>query len=98
MLIDPKIRGADRRVGILDTARNGGDLEPGTAHLVRVIEYNVIDREGNGTGEVIVLLTNIVEPGDASADELAAHNPLTGQRGSWRGDRENSYRQWWRRG
>jgi len=74
VLIDPKIRGADRRVGILDTARNGGDLEPGTAHLVRVIEYNVIDREGNGTGEVIVLLTNIVEPGDASAGELAAHN------------------------
>src|SRR5664280_147177 len=24
--------------------------------------------------------------------------PLTGQRGSWRGDRENSCRQWWRRG
>lgn len=71
VLIDPKIRGADRRAAIIDTARTGGDLEPGTAHLVRVIEYNVIDREGNGTGEVIVLLTTITEPGDACADELA---------------------------
>jgi hypothetical protein len=71
VLIDPKIRSTARRAGILHTAQTGGDLQPGTAHLVRVIEYNVLDREGNGTGEVITLLTTIRNPADASADELA---------------------------
>ena len=28
------------------------------AHLVRMIEYDVPDRDGNGTGELIALLTN----------------------------------------
>ena len=44
-------------------------------HLARVIEYDVPDRVGNGTGELIVLLTTILDPaGDdgARADELAA--------------------------
>ena len=44
-------------------------------HLARVIEYDVPDRVGNGTGELIVLLTTITDPaGDdgARADELAA--------------------------
>ena len=44
-------------------------------HLARVIEYDVPDRDGNGTGELIVLLTTILDPaGDdgARADELAA--------------------------
>jgi hypothetical protein len=43
-------------------------------HLARVIEYDVPDRAGNGTGEVIVLLSTILDPhGDngARADELA---------------------------
>jgi hypothetical protein len=31
----------------------------------------VPDRTDNGTGELIVLLTTITDPGDASADELA---------------------------
>jgi hypothetical protein len=40
-----------------------------------VIEYDVPDRVGNGTGEVIVLLTTILDLGGddgARADELAA--------------------------
>ena len=44
-------------------------------HLARVIEYDVPDRVGNGTGELIVLLSTILDPaGDdgARADELAA--------------------------
>ena len=44
------------------------------AHLARVIEYDVPDRDGNGTGELIVLLTTITDlDGDngARADELA---------------------------
>jgi hypothetical protein len=42
------------------------------ARLARVIEYDVPDRDGNGTGELIVLLTTITNPLDAHADELAA--------------------------
>ena len=44
-------------------------------HLARVIEYDVPDRDGNGTGELIVLLTTILDLGGddgARADELAA--------------------------
>ncbi|PZS25620.1 MAG: IS4 family transposase [Pseudonocardiales bacterium] len=80
VLINPKIRGARRRAAITATAREiadggSGELDPTEAHLVRVIEYDVPDREGNGTGELIVLLSNILDPGGdngARADELAA--------------------------
>jgi Insertion element 4 transposase N-terminal len=41
-------------------------------HLARVVEYDVPDRDGNGTGELIVLLTTITDPAAARADELAA--------------------------
>ena len=36
------------------------------------MEYDVPDRAGNGTGELIVLLTTILDPAAAPADELAA--------------------------
>src|SRR5256886_1360283 len=70
VLINPKIRGT-RRARILAAARAGADVDPDDGHLVRVIEYDVPDREGNGTGELIVLLTTIVDPAQARADELA---------------------------
>ena len=41
------------------------------ARIVRVVEYTVPDRAGNGTGELIVLLSTILEPTAARADELA---------------------------
>ena len=44
-------------------------------HLARVVEYDVPDRVGNGTGELIVLLSTITDPAGedgARADELAA--------------------------
>jgi hypothetical protein len=82
-LIKPTIRGA-RRQRLLAAARDGLDLgdidavpdafdERGlpVAHLARVIEYDVPDRAGGGTGELIVLLTTIVDPVKARADELA---------------------------
>jgi hypothetical protein len=72
VLIDPKIRGARRRTAITDAARAGADLADEPAHLVRVIEYDVPDREGNGTGELIVVLSTITDPAAARADELAA--------------------------
>jgi hypothetical protein len=83
VLIKPSVRGA-RRERLLAAARAGADLteladaldERGrpVARLARVIEYEVPDRDGNGSGELIVLLTTILHPdGDdgARADELA---------------------------
>ena len=71
VLIHPTIRAAARRDRIMAAATEGQDLDPEEAHLVRVLEYDVPDRAGNGTGELIVLLTTITDPYDASAAELA---------------------------
>jgi hypothetical protein len=68
VLIHPKIRGA-RRERVLAAAQAGADLDPELAHLVRVIEYDVPDRDGSG--ELIVLLASILDPAQARADELA---------------------------
>ena len=81
VLIKPSIRGAHRD-RILAAIRRGQDITAlvdalddngrPLAHLVRVIEYEVPDRAGNGSGELIVLLSTITDPADAHADELAA--------------------------
>jgi hypothetical protein len=71
VVINPAIRGA-RRDRIIAAAQAGDELDPDDAHLVRVVEYDVPDRAGNGTGELIVLLSTIVDPADARSDELAA--------------------------
>ena len=87
VLIAPTIRGA-RRERLLAAARAGADLADinvvpdaydqrglPVVHLARVVEYDVPDRDGNGTGELIVLLSTILHPGGhdgARADELAA--------------------------
>lgn len=87
VLIKPTIRGR-RREHLLTAARDGVDLTDINAvpdafderglpvvHLARVVEYEIPDRVGSGTGELIVLLTTITEPGGdngARADELAA--------------------------
>lgn len=70
VLVNPKLRGA-RRERVITAARAGQELDPADGHLIRVIEYDVPDRAGNGTGELIVLLTTITDPGEAHADELA---------------------------
>jgi hypothetical protein len=84
VVMDPAIRGR-RRAAILAAAREGRDLtdpdevpevvtdrgQP-AARVVRVIEYDVPDRAGNGTGELVVLISTITDPADARADELAA--------------------------
>lgn len=71
VVIDAKVRGGHREK-IIEVARAGEQLDPEQAHLVRVVEYDVPDRAGNGTGELIVLLSTMVDPADARADELAA--------------------------
>lgn len=86
VVMDSAIRGR-RREAIHEAARRGLDLtdpdpvngvpeatnEHGlpAARLVRVIEYDVADRAGNDTGELVVLLTTITDPDDAGPDELA---------------------------
>jgi hypothetical protein len=61
-----------RRATLISAARAGDDLDPAEAAMVRVIEYDVPDRDGAGTGELICLITNIVDHEDTPAIELAA--------------------------
>jgi hypothetical protein len=70
VLVSPKIKGKAREQ-LLEAARRGEDLDPGKARAVRVIEYEVPDREGGGTGELIALITTITDPGQAPAAVLA---------------------------
>lgn len=81
VVMDSTIRGP-RREKILAAARAGADLAGHrdatgsnglpVARVARVVEYDVPDRAGSGTGELIVLLTTITDPAEARADELAA--------------------------
>ncbi len=57
---------------LIASARAGGHLDRGQAVRVRVIEYEVPDRDGDGSGELIALITTITDPAQASAQELAA--------------------------
>jgi hypothetical protein len=64
----PARRGED----LADVADALDDKGRPVAYLTRVIEYEVSDRAGNGSGELITLLSTITDPDQARADELAA--------------------------
>jgi Insertion element 4 transposase N-terminal/Transposase DDE domain len=68
LLVDPKIRGTARD-RLLAAARAGQDVDERKARLVRVIQYEVTDRDG--AEELICLITTIVDPADAGAAQLA---------------------------
>ncbi|WP_433267707.1 IS4 family transposase [Actinosynnema sp. CS-041913] len=70
LLINPAVQAA-QRTKLIENARAGRDVDPGHGFPVRVVEYNVPDREGNGSGELICLATTITEPAEATAAELA---------------------------
>ncbi|ABW12185.1 transposase IS4 family protein [Parafrankia sp. EAN1pec] len=70
LLIDPKIPVA-RRGQLIADARAGHAPPTESALPVRVIEYSVPDHEENGTSELICLITNILDPTDVAAIELA---------------------------
>jgi len=70
VLVSPKIKGKVRQQ-LAEAARRGEDLDQDKARPVRVIEYEVPDREGDGTGELIALITTITDPQHASAAALA---------------------------
>jgi Insertion element 4 transposase N-terminal len=56
---------------LIAAARAGEYLDPARAMRVRVIEYEIPDRDGDGSGELIALITTITDPAAASAQELA---------------------------
>src|SRR5262249_20339170 len=70
IVINPKITGA-RRAALIGRARHGHEIPQDSAIPVRVVEYEIPDREGNGTGELICLITSILDPSDVTAIELA---------------------------
>jgi hypothetical protein len=70
IVINPKITGT-RRQQLINQVRAGHQVSPDAAIPVRVVEYDVPDREGNGTGELICLITSILDPGEVTAIELA---------------------------
>jgi hypothetical protein len=71
VLIDPTVRGAARQA-VIEAARAGRELDPDRARLVRVVEYTVPDRDGDGKDELICLITTVTDPRAAPADLLAA--------------------------
>ena len=70
VLVNPKIRGKARQA-LVQAARAGQDLDEDQARCVRVIEYEVPDRDGDGKGEVIAVVTTITEMTAAPAPLLA---------------------------
>ena len=70
VLIASRITGG-KRDALIAAARRGGALEGDQARYVRVIEYDVPDREGDGKDELIVLVTTITDLRAATAQALA---------------------------
>ena len=66
VLVNPKVKGTARQK-IIDAARSGEDLDPQKARYVRVIEYEVPDRAGDGKDELIALVTTITDLRQAPA-------------------------------
>jgi hypothetical protein len=71
VLIHPAKKNDVTRRPALEAARRGEDLDPALARYVRVIGYEVPDRDGNGKNEQITLITTITAPAQAPARVLA---------------------------
>jgi hypothetical protein len=70
VLVNPKTGGKARKQ-LIEAARAGEELDEGKARHVRVVEYTVPDRDGDGKGEVIALVTTITGMTAAPAPLLA---------------------------
>jgi hypothetical protein len=70
VLVNPKTGGKARQA-LIEAARAGEDLDEDKARHVRVIEYEVPDRGGDGKGELIALVTTITQMTAAPAPLLA---------------------------
>jgi hypothetical protein len=69
VLVTPKAKAAARQE-LVEAARAGADLDEARARHVRVIEYEVPDRDGDD--ELIALVTTITDLREAPAAALAA--------------------------
>jgi hypothetical protein len=70
VLVNPRIVGKARQA-LIDAARAGEELDEDKARHIRVIEYDVPDRDGDSKGELIALITTITDPRQAPAPLLA---------------------------
>jgi Transposase DDE domain len=70
VLIDPRAT-VKQREALTAAARQGEDLDEDRARYVRVAEYDVPDRDGDGKDELIVLVTTITDFRAAPARALA---------------------------
>ena len=70
VLIDQKVTGR-KRDALIEAARRGEDVDEGSARHVRVVGYDVPDREGTGKDDLIVLVTTITDYRQATAETLA---------------------------
>lgn len=70
VVMNPRVR-RSHRTRILETAQSGGELDPADAVLVRVVEYEVTNRDSDDD-ELICVITSILDPDEASAVEIAA--------------------------
>jgi hypothetical protein len=61
-----------QREELIRCATRGDEVNTEEAHLVRVVEYEVPDREGNGSDDLICVVTSILDPMDATAEQIAA--------------------------
>jgi len=71
LICHSKIRGR-RRSELLRNANGSVQTDPGEAQVVRVVEYDIPDREGSGAGDLICVVTSVLDPAEATAEELAA--------------------------
>jgi hypothetical protein len=71
VLVNPKVKGAARKK-LVDAARAAEDLDPDKGRHVRVVEYEVPNRAGDGKDELIALVTTITDLRQAPAPALAA--------------------------
>jgi hypothetical protein len=70
VLLRPGLHDKARRL-LIAAARAGADLDAGDAVIVRVVEYAVPGRAGDGKDELIALVTTITDPAEAPAQALA---------------------------
>jgi hypothetical protein len=67
----PKLRDYHRK-DLIGAVRKGNLTHPAQASVVRVVEYEIPDREGNRKHEIIRVIIHILDPHDIPAIKLAA--------------------------
>lgn len=71
VVLDASVRRGLRQQ-VIEDARSGRDLDSDRACVVRVVEYEVPGRKGSGSGELICVLTSVLDHSEMTAVEVAA--------------------------